>query len=141
MLFRKRSKDITRWLASEEKTALLVTGARQTGKTFLIRECLKAQEKDYIEFNFIERPEIPKMLKELEDMGATEILTRLSIMSDRPMVKGKTIIFFDEVQEYKEIATLIKFLVDEGSYRYILSGSLLGVELRGVRSLGCEAEG
>lgn len=134
MLFRKRSKDITRWLASEEKTALLVTGARQTGKTFLIRECLKAQEKDYIEFNFIERPEIPKMLKELEDMGATEILTRLSIMSDRPMVKGKTIIFFDEVQEYKEIATLIKFLVDEGSYRYILSGSLLGVELRGVRS-------
>ena len=63
MLFRKRSKDITRWLASEEKTALLVTGARQTGKTFLIRECLKAQEKDYIEFNFIERPEIPKMLK------------------------------------------------------------------------------
>ena len=134
MLFRKRSKDIIHWLNSTEKNALLVTGARQTGKTFLIRECLKSQKMDYVEFNFIERPEIPKMFKELEDMGAEEILTRLSIMSDRPLVKGKTVFFFDEVQEYKEIATLIKFLVDEGSFRYILSGSLLGVELRGIRS-------
>lgn len=134
MLFRKRSKDIINWLNSTEKTALLVTGARQTGKTFLIRECLKSQKQDYIEFNFIERPEIPKMFKELEDMGAAEILTRLSFMSDRPLIKGKTVFFFDEVQEYKEIATLIKFLVDEGSFRYILSGSLLGVELRGIRS-------
>lgn len=134
MLFRKRSKDINQWITSKEKAALLVTGARQTGKTFLIRECLKEQKKDYVEFNFIERPEIPKMFMELEDMGAKEVLTRLSVMSERTLIKGQTIIFFDEIQEYKEIATLIKFLVDEGSFRYILSGSLLGVELKGIRS-------
>ncbi|MBO4389036.1 MAG: ATP-binding protein [Spirochaetales bacterium] len=134
MLFRKRSKDINQWITSKEKAALLVTGARQTGKTFLIRECLKEQKTDYVEFNFIERPEIPKMFMELEDMGAKEVLTRLSVMSERTLIKGQTIIFFDEIQEYKEIATLIKFLVDEGSFRYILSGSLLGVELKGIRS-------
>ena len=134
MLFRKNSKTICQWIESEEKTALLVTGARQTGKTFIVRECLKQQKKDFVEFNFIERPEIPKMFKELEDMGADEVLTRLSVMSDRPLVKGQTIIFFDEIQEYKNIATLIKFLVEEGSHRYILSGSLLGVELKGIRS-------
>lgn len=134
MLYRKRSKDISQWILSKEKTALLVTGARQTGKTFLIRQCLKEQGKQYVEFNFIERPEIPKMFKELEDMGSNQILTRLSVLSDRPLVKGETIIFFDEIQEYKDIATLIKFLVEDGSFRYILSGSLLGVELKGIRS-------
>ena len=51
------------------------------------------------------------------------------------MKKGETLIFFDEVQECKEIVTAIKFLVDEGSYRYILSGSLLGVELKDIRSV------
>ena len=51
------------------------------------------------------------------------------------MKKGETLIFFDEVQECKEIVTAIKFLVAEGSYRYILSGSLLGVELKDIRSV------
>ena len=49
--------------------------------------------------------------------------------------KRKTLIFFDEVQECKEIVTAIKFLVEEGSFRYILSGSLLGVELKDIRSI------
>ena len=134
MLYRKRSKDIFQWIDSNEKTALLVTGARQTGKTFLIRKCLEKRNISFVEFNFIERPEIPKMLNELGGMTAAEILTRLSVFSDNPMKKGETIIFFDEIQECKDIATLIKFLVEEGSYRYILSGSLLGVELKGIRS-------
>lgn len=59
----------------------------------------------------------------------------ISALTDIPMEKGKTLIFFDEVQECREIVTAIKFLVDEGSYRYILSGSLLGVELKDIRSI------
>lgn len=55
-------------------------------------------------------------------------------MTTVPLIKGETLIFFDEVQKYPEIVTAIKFLVDEGSYRYILSGSLLGVELKDLRS-------
>lgn len=69
MLYRKRSEDIARWIDSKERNALLVTGARQTGKTYLIRKCLEESKKNYIEFNFIERPEIPNMFKELEGMG------------------------------------------------------------------------
>ena len=51
------------------------------------------------------------------------------------MIPGKTLIFLDEVQACKEIVTAVKFLVEEGSYRYILSGSLLGVELKDIRSV------
>ena len=60
---------------------------------------------------------------------------RLSTITNVPMIKGDTLIFFDEVQECPDIVTAIKFLVDEGSYRYILSGSLLGVELKDIRSV------
>ena len=55
-------------------------------------------------------------------------------MAGQSLVPGKTPDFLDEVQECKEIVTAIKFLVEEGSYRYILSGSLLGVELKDIRS-------
>ena len=59
---------------------------------------------------------------------------RLSLVSSKKLEKGKTIIFLDEIQEFKDIVTRIKFLVEEGSYRYIMSGSLLGVELNDLRS-------
>ncbi|MDO4970768.1 MAG: DUF4143 domain-containing protein [Bacteroidales bacterium] len=63
-----------------------------------------------------------------------ELLLRLSTITDKKLEKGKTLIFFDEVQSCPEIVTAIKFLVEDGSYRYILSGSLLGVELKDLRS-------
>lgn len=63
-----------------------------------------------------------------------DILFRLSAIASAPLIKGKTLVFFDEVQQCPDIVTAIKFLVEEGSYRYILSGSLLGVELKDLRS-------
>lgn len=134
MLYRKRARDIDTWIQTDDKEALLVTGARQTGKTFLIRNRLEAAGLYYVEFNFIERPDIVKLLQESSGLGAKEVLVRLSALSPKPFKKGETVIFLDEIQEYKEIVTLIKFLVDEGSYRYVLSGSLLGVELFDLRS-------
>lgn len=62
-------------------------------------------------------------------------MLRLSALTDVPMIPGETLIFFDEVQECPEIVTAIKFLVEDGQYRYILSGSLLGVELKDIRSV------
>ena len=59
---------------------------------------------------------------------------RLSIVTSQDLVKGSTLVFFDEVQEFPEIVTAIKFLVEEGSYRYVLSGCLLGVEIKNLRS-------
>lgn len=114
------------------KEALLLTGARQIGKTYLIRQCLKDSNYSYIELNFIEQPELVELFSGAKD--AKELLMRLSIVAEKPLEKGNTIIFLDEVQEFKDIVTRIKFLVEEGSYRYIMSGSLLGVELNDLRS-------
>ena len=112
--------------------ALLITGARQVGKTYSIREFGKSF-KSFIEINFIENPDAVGLFKNAS--GSADILMRLSTITNAPMIKGDTLIFFDEVQECPDIVTAIKFLVDEGSYRYILSGSLLGVELKDIRSV------
>lgn len=65
---------------------------------------------------------------------AKDLIMRLSLVTDKPLEKGQTIFFLDEVQEFKDIITRIKFLVEDGTYRYIMSGSLLGVELNDPRS-------
>lgn len=113
------------------RNALLITGARQIGKTFSIRKFGQAF-KSFIEINFVDNPEAAEVFKGAK--SSADILLRLSAITTTPLIKGETLIFFDEVQKCPEIVTAIKFLVDEGSYRYILSGSLLGVELKDLRS-------
>ena len=115
------------------KRALLVTGARQVGKTFTIRKVGKACFEHFVEVNFVERTEALKLFEEAE--GTQDLLLRLSAFTNRKLVPGKTLIFFDEVQECKEMVTAVKFLVEEGSYKYVMSGSLLGVELNDLRSV------
>ena len=131
MLHRKIEKTIINWLKKEKK-ALLIDGTRQVGKTYIIRKVLENNHYDYIEFNLIETPEIVGLLTNCETVD--DLITNLSLFSDKPFVKGKTVVFFDEIQEFKELATKIKFWVDEGSFRYIFSGSLLGVELKNIKS-------
>ena len=115
------------------KGALLLAGARQIGKTYSIRKFGKQKFKSFIEINFIEMPEAVGIFSSAKN--SNDILLRLSALTDKPLIKGETIIFFDEVQLCPEIVTAIKFLVDDGRYRYILSGSLLGVELNNLRSV------
>lgn len=131
MIYRKIEKEIQNWI-QQEKKALLVAGARQIGKTYLIRECLKNSEYSYVEFNFVEQPELISLFETATN--TQELLFRMSVVSGQSFEEGKTIFFFDEVQECKEIVTRIKFLVEEGNYRYIMSGSLLGIELNDLRS-------
>lgn len=114
------------------KTALLIEGARQIGKTFSIRQFGK-KFKTYIEINFIEQPEAISLFKDLSNTKA--LLARLSLFTKQKLIKRDTLIFFDEVQICPEVITYIKFLVDEGSYNYILSGSLLGIEINDLRSV------
>ena len=130
MIKRKIDSYIRDYYASTSN-ALLITGARQIGKTFSIREFGKTF-KSFVEINFVERPDAVGVFKEAR--GVDDILLRLSTVTSAPLIKGDTLVFFDEVQLCPEIVTAIKFLVDEGSYRYILSGSLLGVELKDLRS-------
>lgn len=131
MIERKAVKKVKNWIA-RGNDALLITGARQIGKTYLIRECLEKSKIPYIELNFIEQPELVELFAGAKD--TEDLLMRLSLVSSKKLEKGKTIIFLDEIQEFKDIVTRIKFLVEEGSYRYIMSGSLLGVELNDLRS-------
>ena len=114
------------------KTALLIEGARQIGKTFSIRQFGK-KFKTYIEINFIEQPVAISLFKDLSN--TKDLLARLSLFTKQKLIKRDTLIFFDEVQICPEVITYIKFLVDEGSYHYILSGSLLGIEINDLRSV------
>ena len=130
-MLKRKIDDYIRNYYETTRNALLVTGARQTGKTYSIRQFGKSF-KSFVEINFIEMPEAVELFKGAKSSG--DMLLRLSALTSVPLIKGETLVFFDEVQECPEIVTAIKFLVDEGSYRYILSGSLLGVELKDLRS-------
>ena len=131
MLTRKIDKYLDNYF-KDSRNALLITGARQVGKTYSIRNFGQSFEC-FIEINFIEHPEASAIFENVS--GVNDILLRLSAFTSKNLIKGKTLIFFDEVQRCPELITAIKFLVDEGSYRYILSGSLLGIELNDVRSV------
>ena len=130
MIKRHIQSKIYKWI-QDGNNALLVTGARQVGKTYVIRNSLKKNNINYMEFNFIEQPELVELFKNSTD--TKDFLMRLSLAADKPLSKGM-IIFFDEIQEVKDFITKIKFLVDDGTYKYVLSGSLLGGELNGLKS-------
>ena len=132
MIWRKIEREIEAWHNTQGKEALLIDGARQVGKTFIVREFGKRHFKNVVELNFLKDKTLKRLFKGVANEG--EVLTRISALPKVRMVPGKTLIFFDEVQECPEIVTYIKFLVDGGEYRYILSGSLLGVELKDIRS-------
>ena len=132
MINRKIEKELQRFRDSHEKKALLITGARQVGKTFIIREFGK-QYESFAEINFYENKAARTLFENAAD--SMDLLLRLSLIINVPLIPGKTLIFLDEVQECREIVTAIKFLVEEGSYQYILSGSLLGVDLKDIRSV------
>lgn len=130
-MLKRKVDSYIRYFYANTKKALLLTGARQTGKTYSVREFGRTF-KSFIEINFVENPDAVEVFANARNTA--DILLRLSAMTSVPLVKGETLIFFDEVQRCPEIVTAIKFLVEEGSYRYILSGSLLGVELKNLRS-------
>ena len=133
MIKRKISSFLENFFSTEKHEALLITGARQIGKSFAIREFGTAHFAHFVEINFIEMPEAAQAVRTAKN--AEDLILRISAITNQQLEKGNTLIFFDEVQKVPEIVTAIKFLVDEGSYRYILSGSLLGIDLKGIQSV------
>lgn len=133
MINRKIESELQNFLRDEKKKALLVTGARQVGKTYSIRAFGQQNFRSFVEINFIENTAAKELFQNAKN--SRDLLLRLSLVANADLIPGETLIFLDEVQECREIVTAIKFLVEEGSYRYILSGSLLGVELKDIRSV------
>ena len=131
-LVRRSEKFIREWYKTGDRRALLVKGARQVGKTHAIRRVLKSENADFFEINLIENPRAVEILEQAQTID--ELVVGFSTLKKHKFRKGKTVIFIDEVQKYKEMITKIKFFVDDGSFRYVLSGSLLGIELTNLES-------
>ena len=130
-MYRRDAAFIADWINNSSK-ALLVTGARQIGKTWLIREEIKKSGYIKFEVNFIDQPDMIEYLN--AEMSAEDFLLKLKLIMPENCKPHKTVVFFDEIQKCPEIVTKIKFLVDEGSFKYAMSGSLLGIELKGIAS-------
>lgn len=133
MLNRKIENEIIDFL-DNYNMALLVEGARQVGKTTSIRNALKKGNFDFVEFNLIRDKEFLNALKLDEQMGPEEFIKTLTVYTNHKFIKGETVIFIDEVQLCSELITKSKFLVQEGSFKYVFSGSMLGIELNNLRS-------
>lgn len=130
---RKLNDRLCEWKGRKGHKALLIDGARQVGKTFAVREFAKEHYDAFLEINFIETPGAKAIFE--GDLDARSIIMGLTAYSGIPLVPGKTLIFFDEIQECPRARTAIKFLVDDGRFDYVESGSLLGVTYQHVDSL------
>lgn len=132
MLYRKAIEKFEEWKKKENKKALLVTGARQIGKTFLIREFAHKNYENFVEINFVTQESAKLIFK--GDLNTDSIIQGITAFTKQKLEPGKTLIFFDEIQECPNARTAIKFLVDDGRFDYIESGSLLGVQYKTVKS-------
>lgn len=132
MLKRKIINELIEWKEQAAKKALLIKGARQVGKTTVVRQFARTNYKNFVEINFEQMP----LAKQAFDgnLDARSILINLSAMGFGPLEPGKTLIFFDEIQSCPKARTAIKFLVEDGQYDYIESGSLLGINYTDVSS-------
>lgn len=132
MLKRKIDTILKSWKNDSSKKALLIKGARQIGKTTSIQEFGKENYESFIEINFERNPELKDIFS--ESLDARTIILNMSAIGLGPFIEGATLIFFDEIQSCPNARTAIKFLVQDGRYDYIESGSLLGINFNDVSS-------
>lgn len=133
MLQRKITKRIEDFYRNHPQKAMMIIGARQVGKSFIIEDYAKKHYESVIKVDLIENPDYVSMFSKAK--SAEDVLLRLSAIFGDQMIPGKTMIFFDEVQECRELITQIKYLVQDGTYDYILSGSLLGTVFKDIISV------
>ena len=134
MLFRKIEAQIEDHLKSDSRAILLIDGARQVGKTYIIRHVGQKLFENYIELNLVEDYVGARLFanaKTVEDF----YLAVSMLAGDRMKEKENTLIFIDEIQAYPHLLTLLKFLAQDDRFTYIASGSLLGVTLAQTTSI------
>lgn len=132
-LRRKIDSYLSEWKASDERKPLIVKGPRQIGKTESIRKFAKENYESIIEINFVTDPKY-KMITS-DGYKAESIIKNISLIDPGfKFVEGKTLIFFDEIQEFPDIATSLKFFCEDGRFDVICSGSLLGINYNRIES-------
>ena len=134
MLKRKVYDEIVEWDKNADNKVLLIDGPRQVGKSYIIRAFGKKHYPNYIEINMLSSLEAQTLFKEIKSVD--DFMLKLSLLTSVPIEEGKTFIFLDEIQMIKEndMITFSKFMATQTKYRFVLSGSLLGVELQNVQS-------
>ena len=133
-LKRKIDKYLFDWKTNPNHKPLIIKGARQVGKTKSIENFAKRNYESIVEINFAEDP----VYKQIVENGysAEVVIKNISrINPEARFIKGKTLIFFDEIQEFPDIATSLKFFSLDGNYDVICSGSLLGIHYKEISSI------
>ena len=132
MLYRKAYDKLLEWKKQPKRKALCIMGARQIGKTTVIRQFGQDQYECFVEINFITDPDAAKIFA--GNLDADTVITNLTAYTRKAMIPSKTLVLLDEIQACPDARTAIKFLVEDGRFDYIESGSLLGVKYKEVRS-------
>ena len=134
MLYRKIESVIEKHLKSDSQKILLVDGARQVCKTYIIRHVGKKLFENFIEINMVEDSLGDKMFENTRTVE--DFYLQVSVLAGSKMKdKENTLIFIDEIQQYPHLLTLLKFLSQDNKFTYIASGSLLGVTLSQTTSI------
>ena len=134
MLFRKITSRIEEYLASASSRMLLVEGARQIGKSYIIRHVGQKMFPNFIEINMEEDKLSDRIFAEAKTTA--DFYIALSVIAgDKMKEKNNTLVFIDEIQAYDHLLTLLKFLMRDNKFTYIASGSLLGVSLKKTQSI------
>lgn len=134
MLYRKIASKIESFLKSEKKRMLVVSGARQVGKSYIIREVGMMLYSNFIEVNMEEDKQSNRLFENARTVE--DFMIALSTIAGAKMKDSeKTLVFIDEIQAYSHLLTLAKFLVEDGRFTYIASGSQLGIALKTTQSI------
>ena len=134
MLYRKIASKIESFLKSEKKRMLVVSGARQVGKSYIIREVGMRLYSNFIEVNMEEDKQSNRLFENARTVE--DFMIALSTIAGAKMKDSeKTLVFIDEIQTYSHLLTLAKFLVEDGRFTYIASGSQLGIALKTTQSI------
>lgn len=134
MLKRKIMQTLLDWKTNKNKECLLIKGARQIGKTYIVELFAKENYKNYIYINFEESPRMRDIFN--GDISAEEIVKRMSLVIPGVIfIEGETLIFLDEIQACPQARTALKFLAIDNRYDIIASGSLLGINYKEVESI------
>ena len=133
-LKRKIDTYLDEWKANPKRKPLIIKGARQVGKTKSIETFAAKNYESVVEINFVSDP----VYKQIVENGysADSVIKNISRINPKAkFISGKTLIFFDEVQEFPDIVTSLKFFSLDGKYDIICSGSLLGVHYKDISNI------
>ena len=131
---RKFESLLLAWKANEKRLPLIVKGARQVGKTECIRHFAEGRYASFVEINFALYPEFKAIVR--DGYSAENVTRNISLIEPNfKFIEANTLIFFDEIQDFPEIATSFKSFAQQGKYDVISSGSLLGIQLKRIESI------